>query len=184
MKTNKNSYYDSFTVLGKFFYDVTLKWARFLAKHRILYYILTYTWGILTSLFGLLLSLILLIAGKHPEGYYWIYFFRVGGDYWGGFSAGSTFLRDKKSDDAAMNQHEFGHTFQNTLLGPLAIFMCYIPSIIRYWTRTYAMKKNKPLKDYDAIWFEASATDAGAEATKIIAIKELAKAVRKDSTWK
>ena len=168
MEKSKNAYYDNFSFAGKICYNLTMAWAHFLVNHRILYYILSYTWGILTTLFGLAVTLALLCAGKKPTAYHWIYYFRVGSDYWGGFSAGSTFLRDQRSADSAINPHEFGHTFQNTLFGPFAIFISYIPSIIRYWTREAQSKKGESLPPYDSVWFEASATDAGTYAVKLL----------------
>lgn len=76
------------------------------------------------------------------------------------------FLRDHKSLDSAINAHEFGHSIQNTLLGPLYIFIVMIPSAIRYWIRT--LKPKSVYTAYDDIWFEDSATQCGKYAIKYI----------------
>ena len=73
---------------------------------------------------------------------------------------GTMFLRDESSS-ACINSHELGHTFQNAILGPFFIFVIAIPSAVRYWVRIFQQKKGKTLKDYDAIWFEGSATSIG-----------------------
>ena len=70
---------------------------------------------------------------------------------------GTMFLRDYSSYFST-NNHELGHTFQNAILGPFFIFIVAIPSAIRYWYRRFS-KKTKP--EYDAIWFEGSATSIG-----------------------
>ena len=73
---------------------------------------------------------------------------------------GTMFLRDS-SNNTSTNSHEFGHSFQNAILGPLFIFIVAIPSAIRYWVMTFREKKGKSLKAYDLIWFEGSATSIG-----------------------
>ena len=84
---------------------------------------------------------------------------------------GTMFLRDCNSDNS-INNHEYGHTFQNAILGPFFIFIVAIPSAIRYWYQTIREKQNKENKDYDLIWFEGGATDIGNEAEKYFNEKE------------
>ena len=43
------------------------------------------------------------------------------------------------------------------------LFVIVIPSATRYWYRNWALAKGKKLPDYDAIWFEGSATKIGAK---------------------
>lgn len=103
------------------------------------------------------------------ERYLWIYRAKAGPDYWGGFETGLMFVRDHKSADS-VDKHEFGHTFQACLLGPLMIFAVSLPSAIRYWVRElkYSKKGLKPATDYDAAWFEDSATQCGRFAYEYI----------------
>ena len=63
--------------------------------------------------------------------FYWIYGIKVGPDFWGGFEMGLMFCRDQKSSDSFINDHEWGHTFQNCLLGIFFPFVVAIPSAIR-----------------------------------------------------
>jgi len=162
------------TKFGNFMFKLCAKWTQFVIKHRWLYYLVLFTWGLPIVLFGLLVSFGLLIAKifNHKIKFFkfgWIYGIKIGADYWGGFSAGITFLRDQKSNDR-LSMHEFGHTFQ-LILGIFALFLIYIPSIYRYWIRT--IKPNKKFKPYDSFWGEDSASVCGEFAAKYINNKKL-----------
>lgn len=130
------------------------------------------------TLIGLIISLGLLLIATKPHSYYWIYYFRIAKE-WGGFSSGIVFVRDITSWDK-VNEHEFGHTMQNTLLGPFAIFLCYIPSMVRYFIRNAQQKQGKELKPYDSVWFEASATDCGEYLVNYLKEKKQCKTQMKD----
>ena len=150
------------TRYGKIMFRITEVWSHFICKHKYLYYILTWTWGFIMSFIGLVVDLFLLWTGHKRETYYWIHYYKIKeNQFWGGVSLGSIFLRDFGSIDKYINSHEFGHTMQNTLLGPFAIFLCFIPSAIRYWVRNANEKKGKENKPYDNIWYEASASECG-----------------------
>ena len=68
----------------------------------------------------------------------------------------------------SLNKHEFGHTFQNTLLGPFFPILVGIPSAIRYWYQAIRTKQGKQNKAYDSIWFEDAATQCGTYAAQVI----------------
>ena len=140
--------------------------------HKFIFYFLTFTWGILLTLAGLIVAGILLLAGKKPEKYGWCYYFEVGDDSWGGLELGFIFLVNKKPITGTLN-HEFGHAIQNCILGPLMPFVICIPSAIRYWYREfrYWRKNIFPPTDYDAIWFEGEATKVGKMAIDYITSK-------------
>ncbi len=72
---------------------------------------------------------------------------------------GLMFLRDWKSREEYINPHEFGHTVQNCLFGPLFPFLVAIPSATRYWLRE--IFPNKEWGPYDGAWFEDAATQCG-----------------------
>lgn len=153
---------ENFTSYGRFMYNLCMRWTKFIVKHRALYYFLACTWGFLMTFIGALITVVLCACGCRPEHYYWIYYQKAGPEYWGGFEMGLMFVRDKKSSDKHINPHEFGHTFQNCLFGPLMIFLVSIPSAIRYWYREIRERQGKKNEtDYDDIWFEKSATDCG-----------------------
>ena len=154
-----NPYKSYHNALADKMYDLTTSAAKFLLKHKWLYYILSYTWGILMNLVGLLVSLVLIITTQKPLLYAGIWCFKVGRG-WGGISFGSMFITDTYSFDR-LKGHEFGHTVQNAIFGPLFIFLIAIPSFIRYLHYNRCVKKGKDHSPYDAIWFEGSATEIG-----------------------
>ena len=148
-------YQEQRTKYGRFMFNVMLKGSRFLMKHMWLYYLLNYTWGIIMTLIGwIVLGFVRVFLrkkvvehGKFGPCHYIMLF-----DNWGGLELGTNFLLANnmgKEWTLHTKQHETGHTFQNALLGPLAIFLIFIPSAIRYWLTTFG-KINSP---YDLIWF-------------------------------
>lgn len=159
---DKNKYYAKRTKAGNTMYSFLQKSTKMLIKHRWLYWLLNFTWGILTTLCGLLLSLTMLCIGKKPKRWHSVWYFQIF-DSWGGMEMGTMFLRDN-SNYTSTNNHEYGHTFQNAILGPFFIFIVAIPSAIRYWYQEIRRRQHKPNVEYDLIWFEGSATDIGNDA--------------------
>lgn len=128
---------------------------------RVGFYVLSFTWGIVTSFIGLVVILCLL-PFKKVHIYHGRLFAVVGNPYWGGVSLGCFFLASTM-DDAHLLAHESGHGIQNAIMGPLFIFLVAIPSAVRYWYRELKFNRKglTPPTDYDAIWFEGSATYLG-----------------------
>lgn len=162
--------------VGNFMFNLCAKWTKFILKHRWLYYLMACTWGIIMTILGLIITLILGIVKIFIpkkiifERYYWIYSITVGPEWWGGCEMGLMFLRDHNSSVNYINPHEFGHTFQNCLLGPLFPFIVAIPSAIRYWLREIFPKKI--WAPYDSAWFEDAATQCGVYAVRILSQKQ------------
>lgn len=143
----------------------------------VLYWLASFTWGIVMTLFGCICALGLLITGHKPQKFHYSIYFEVGQN-WGGFEAGPFFFCNKNSS-LHIKQHEHGHGIQNIIFGPLMPFLVSIPSCARYWYREVQDKhwnklyKNKKLTyeewrakysnrpGYDAIWFEGWATKLG-----------------------
>jgi hypothetical protein len=154
------------TKAGTFLFNLCARWTKFLIKHRWLYYLLACTWGIIMTVVGLIVTGVLAVARLFVKDkskivfkpYHWIYSISVGPRFWGGCELGLCFLRDHKSR-GTLNAHEFGHTFQNCLLGPLFPFMVAFPSMIWYHSRKN--NKEKAKKPYDSYWFEDAATQCG-----------------------
>lgn len=152
--------------IGTFLFNLCAAWTKFIVQHRKLYFILASTWGIIMTAIGALVSGALYMVKVFTKDaikitfkpYRWIYSISVGPDYWGGMELGLCFLRDHKSG-GTVDAHEFGHTFQNCLFGPLFPFIVAIPSASRYWVRE--LNKNKEHAPYDSAWFEDAATQCG-----------------------
>jgi hypothetical protein len=150
------------TKIGQWMYSLTVTWGKWLSKHMWLWYILNLTWGILFTLMGAFLALCLLLTGHKPYKYKHVWCFEFG-DNWGGLEGAFFIFVAKNMGDWTQHikEHEFGHSFQNTLYGPFNIILTYLPSVIRYWYQVIREKKGLPNKEYDLAWFEESATDIG-----------------------
>lgn len=173
------------TKFGDFMFQVCVKATKLLCKFPALYYILACTWGIIMTIIGLIVTAILFIAKLFGANitfkkYGLIYGIKVGPDYWGGCELGLAFVRDQKSADSYIEPHEFGHTFQNCILGPLFPFVVAIPSAIRYWIQYFNDKKGKQNPPYDSVWFEDAATKCGDFAYKVIIIGQAFKDAKKE----
>ena len=114
--------------------------------------------------FATLFSLIFLKGKIHRNGYGFIT--EVKGN-WGGVSLGLFQLCGSYNKPSGpcydpdwyehTRRHEFGHSIQNMIFGPLFPFIVAIPSAIRYWLDYYGKLKS----DYYDIWFERTATEWG-----------------------
>lgn len=133
---------------------------------KVLYWILSLTWGAILSIPGLIGLCVLWAAGCPiiKNGFSYIV---VVGNSWGGLNLGIISFIEKSDEEyfQSTRRHEFGHSLQNIIFGPLQLFIVAIPSVIRYWYQTIRDVKGLPNKDYDAIWFEGTATKYG---TKVI----------------
>lgn len=127
------------------------------------FWLLSFTWGLPVTLYGVLCAIALLLTGHKPKRFHWYIYFEVGKE-WGGFNAGCFFVVSK-DNDLYMRQHESGHGLQNIIFGVLMPFVVCIPSVIRYWYREYLVGVKKrdywSLPPYDSIWFEGWATRLG-----------------------
>jgi len=127
------------------------------------------------TILGLIITgfCILFLKGKvHKNGY--SYIVEIGGN-WGGLDLGAVALCGGYTTTCKdenwfqhTRRHEFGHSLQNLIWGPLFPFVIAIPSAIRYNYQNWRSKKGLENKDYDAIWFEGQATKWGTKAIEKI----------------
>ena len=129
---------------------------------KVLFYLLSFTWGLPTTLMGLIGALILRLTGHKAKKWGYCWYFAYGKDRWGGMSLGVFFFCDR-GESAHIRCHEHGHALQNCLYGPLMLFLVDAPSFLRYHWREFCAKKRHrlPKNDYDAVWFERQATAWG-----------------------
>ena len=134
----------------------------FIIKHKWLFYLISFTWGLPMTLIGCVVSLILLISRHKVYKFGNSWYFKVG-DNWGGVNLGICFICGESDDTHHLKCHESGHGVQNLFMGFLFPFLVAIPSAIRYWYRElkYYRKCKEPKTDYDNIWFEGQATKLG-----------------------
>ena len=128
---------------------------------KILYWIVSLTWGGLMTFIGFIIALVLLATGHKPYKFGYTFYFKVGKS-WGGLELGGLFITDSNPSLHTLC-HEHGHGLQNLWWGPLFPFVIGIPSAIRYWYREikYYRKGKQPPTTYDSIWFEGQASRLG-----------------------
>ena len=117
---------------------------------RILFYLLSCTWGIIMTLIGAFIAIALLVTGHKPRL-----------KNYGGFNCGMFFFASEYPSLHIL-QHEGGHGLQNIILGPFMLFIsCW--SALRYWWRHWQEKRGRgaTLPPYESIWFEKWATRLG-----------------------
>jgi len=148
--------------------------------NKTIYWALQVTWGIIMNIAGLFTYLFLITFMKnkikiHKNGYSVI--IEVGGN-WGGVNLGALSLCGDYSKTNGYwfehtRRHEFGHSIQNIIFGPLHLFIVAIPSFIRYWYQRIEIKKGKYFDGdwYESIWFESQATEWGTKAIEKIEAK-------------
>lgn len=145
------------TLYGKFMYKHVTHAATYVTKHKILFYILSYTWALIPTLLGWIIWLAVWPFAKYRCKYGTMHIITIGKE-WGGLELGTNcIVCDPLGLDIV--KHEYGHTYQNTILGPFIIFLGWIPSVIRYHYRHIFAKRIKT--KYDDFWYEGSATAIG-----------------------
>ena len=134
-----------------------------LTLKRILFYVISFTWGGVLSLIGFLIMLPFLVTKRVSTYHGRLYgiFPKCFGNDWGFEMGCFFFIAENCKDDDYLRNHESGHGLQNCVLGIFQIII-QISSFVRYWYREYKTRHNIPLKNgYDDIWFERWATDWG-----------------------
>lgn len=131
-------------------------------ENRFAFYLLSFTWGLLWTVIGLLTALFIVIVYRKEvlvvghQGRLRIHFTKRN---FGGASIGVIIITSGKPINPRLVNHELGHTIQSARFGLLFIPLIAIPSGIRY---QYRMRTKKSLKTkYDDIWFEGQATRLG-----------------------
>lgn len=132
---------------------------------KVLFWILSLTWGLPYSFIGLVVALFMLITGHKPHHIGPEIYFECSENFPGGCNLGPVFLV-WKSAGKSTKLHECGHSIQNIIWGPLQLIVVAIPSLVRATYRTIYQnyiyyKKKEPLPPYDSIWFEGQATRFG-----------------------
>lgn len=123
--------------------------------NKIIFWILSLTWGFPMTLIGFVTAFFLILSGHKPKKYYNHYYFEFKKINFG-LELGLFFICPYGCDNKLKN-HEVGHSIQNIYMGIFTPLIVSIPSVIRYWYRELFGSK----KDYDDAWFEGQATFSG-----------------------
>lgn len=127
--------------------------------HPIVFYLLSFTWGIVFTIIGMFVAAALILLGKKPKRYGLVWNFELPVNF--GLNLG-IFIITPINGTKSVRDHEMGHGLQNACLGPLVFVLVCIPSVIRYWYRIMSEKSGAMLvTKYDDIWFEGQASDSG-----------------------
>lgn len=128
----------------------------------LIFYIIQFTWGIVTNIIGMIVAIAMLITLHKPHRFGPSIYFELKCMENSGFELGIFFLIGTNTSNH-VKYHEAGHGIQNMFLGPLFPFLVAIPSFIRYWYREFKYYKKGlyPKTKYDDIWFEGQATRLG-----------------------
>ena len=99
-----------------------------------LFWILSFTWALPTTILGGLAALCLVVTGHKPKKWGPCWQFPIANGY--GLEMGLFFLSPKDYESKTLNGHEVGHQLQACfLLGPIQLFVVGIPSAMRFWLR-------------------------------------------------
>ena len=134
---------------------------------KFLYYLIQWTWGIIQNIIGGLFCLIMMLHGNKPEMQRNAVCIETKYN-WGGACNIGMFIFLGKGCRSCI-PHEYGHSIQGLMWGPLWLFVVAIPSLTRAGYRTWYYdhvypKTRKSLPHYDAVWFEGQATALGKRA--------------------
>lgn len=125
------------------------------------FFLLSFTWGIVMTLIGLAAAGVMLLLGYRPYRNVYGWAFEIPGTNFGGIDLGFICIVSENPGEYLLN-HEFGHSVQNCFWGPLFPFVIAIPSMARYWYREFKQRSGKGNKTgYYDIWFEGNASNWG-----------------------
>lgn len=106
----------------------------------VVYYLLQFTWGIIANIMGLFMFL------KHRKCKHEFFHGAIltyhDEPHWGGVSLGIFIFVCKDGSKGWLEHskmHEFGHTIQSMILGPLYFLFVAIPSVL--WCNTHTLRK-------------------------------------------
>lgn len=119
---------------------------------RILFYLLQFTWGLSVNLVGLV---VFLCCRRFPRERFCNSIVTCLPGNGGGVSLGCFIFVSTRS----LCAHEYGHTIQCLILGPLYWIVIALPSVI--WCRCFAGYRKKYGVPYDALYCERWATAWG-----------------------
>lgn len=132
----------------------------------IIYWLWQWTFGFIQSLIGLFVFL------SHAKCKHELYHGAIltyhEGD-WGGVSLGMFIFVNGKRPDIWKNEakvHEYGHTIQSLIVGPLYMFVIALPSIIWCNSKKFIEMRQRGDANYYDLYCESGANTLGALATK------------------
>lgn len=121
---------------------------------KFLFYLVQWTWGIVQNVLGLFLFLCLCYRKKRIFHGAVVTTWKLGSS----LSLGM-FIFTARPYDLKLVQHEYGHTVQSLILGPLWLFVIGLPSLI--WCGCFESYRKKKGVDYYSFYTEVWANRLG-----------------------
>ena len=121
---------------------------------KALFYTVQWTWGIVQNLIGL--ALFLCLIGRRHRLFHGavVTTWKLGSS----LSLGM-FIFTRTPYDLRLVQHEYGHTIQSLILGPVWLFVIGLPSLV--WCGCFGKWREKHNVDYYSFYTEAWANRLG-----------------------
>jgi len=136
---------------------------------RLIYWLLQFSWGIVQNILGLLIFVILLI--KNPKRKIETFFGAILTHWAFTFSMGCGMFifygHENAKDRNEVKVHEYGHTIQSAVLGPLFMFVIAIPSTSWAFLPIFINYRKKTGMAYLDLYCESWANKWGEAVTKM-----------------
>ncbi len=132
---------------------------------KAIFYLIQFTWGLPQNLMGLIVYILMHKKCEHERFYNSFVTYIKTGKPFGGVSFGIfIFVNADRAADWRHDTliHEYGHTIQSLVLGPLWMFVIALPSVV--WCNLPALVRYRKEKDvsYYALYCEGWANIWGA----------------------
>lgn len=132
----------------------------------IIFYLIQFTWGIIQNAFGL----IMLIKYRNcKKEFYHGSIIIYHNEDWGGISLGAFIIMNGNKNEEwirSVRVHEYGHSIQSIILGPLYLLAIGIPSILWCNMTRYRKLRKEQGVSYYSFYPERWANYLGAKFTK------------------
>ena len=132
---------------------------------RVLYWVLQWTWGIVQNLLGGLLTLFLLKREHMCYRGAFVTRWRLGGSM--GLGMFIFLGKTLPETESQILVHEFGHTVQSAILGPLYLPVIGLPSVVWANLPAFAKLRRKRRISYYRAYQEHWANHLGERVTKL-----------------
>lgn len=131
------------------------------------YYLIQFTWGLPQNIVGLILTL---AHSKNVKEFFHGALVTYHNEDWGGISLGMFILMNGNRDEtwsSGTRVHEFGHTIQSLILGPLYLFVIGLPSIIWCNGKKFIKMRKEDGVSYFSFYPEKWANHLGSKITHL-----------------
>ena len=135
----------------------------------VLFYLWQFTFGIVQNLIGLAMFIFHKLKSAESETYHNAVITYIEKKNFGAVSLGMfIFINKNRTGDARhdMKIHEYGHTVQTMILGPLWLFVIAVPSTIWYNTPYFIRMRSEKNISYYRLYCEGWSNLCGLWATK------------------